>query len=296
MKAYQREIIVCIVVVMATILAVWFFFGTMEEEKTAVQTDLYSLIAPEPNALLAVNKPAVLTNVILKHQQLHDIFSSYLPDIYLSILQKTPSMPSTLFSFHSQGIVMYTHADGGFDLLIEKEVLKPLLGIYSPQKTVKDGITFTYYPESGRQFFGYYQHQGVFVASYSKKLLESVAQQQIKNKRSITKELDKTQQLADIHAPLNLIVPANKLDLYVNFNDSLQWRIHDKWLLADVFTNEGKVCCFGSQPYFASLDTLYNQMADTLSKRIETVFPQLHITPEIYHDDNMVYYTGCSPM
>ncbi|RHJ90501.1 hypothetical protein [Parabacteroides bouchesdurhonensis] len=296
MKAYQREIIICIIASLVTILAVWFFFGTVEDEKSVVQTDLYDVVAPSPNGLLVINRPNILTGIMLKHPKISEAFSTYLPDIYLSILQTTTIKPPILFSFHPQGVVMYSQTDGSLDAQIENDVLKPILGIYNPHKTIKDDIMFTYYPDAKNRFLGFYQYNDVFVASYSKKLLEEVATQQSKKKKILPREINKIRQFADKSAPINLYIPADILNLHININDSLQWRIYDKWLLTDIFTGEGNICYFGSQPYFAHLDTLYAPMADTLSKRIESYFPQLHITPEINHDENMIYYTGCSPM
>ena len=48
MKVYRREIVIIILTALATLSAVYYFFGDMKESKELVQTDLYTLTAPEP--------------------------------------------------------------------------------------------------------------------------------------------------------------------------------------------------------------------------------------------------------
>ena len=48
MMAYKREIVIFIITALATLSAVYYFFGDMEEGKNVAQTDLYTLTAPSP--------------------------------------------------------------------------------------------------------------------------------------------------------------------------------------------------------------------------------------------------------
>lgn len=132
--------------------------------------------------ILSVNRPAAFTKYILSRNSERDAFargSGYLS----SIIQNNRDLPWLLLSFHPQGVVFYAQAGNSLAGRIEKNTLQKSFGSFAPQKQKRNGITFTYYPDAGNRFFGYYQHEGIWVASYSKKLLEEVAQIQ-RNRQS----------------------------------------------------------------------------------------------------------------
>lgn len=296
MKKGVRDIISCIAAIAITVLAVWFYFQAIESERTTVQTDLYALIAPQPEAILAINRPALFTKVILSQEPVHKLIESHIPDIFLKIAGKHPALSFLLFSVHPQGTVLYAKANDEQAYQIETEIVKPLFNTYPPQFQKKNGITFTYYPDTENHFFGFYHHKGAFVASYSKKLLEAAAALQLKEKPVIAEDINEFRKLSDKNAPLNIAVPANPLNLYVPLNDSVTWVVRNQWLIADLFASENNLCCYGSLPYDTQLDTLYAPMADTLSLRLEKLLPALQITHEINQDGKRIYYTGCSPL
>ena len=294
MRIYRREIVIIILTALATLSAVYYFFGDMKESKELVQTDLYTLTAPEPEAILAVNRPSVFARIILTKEPVYQAFASKIPEIYLTIIRKNPEIASLHLSFHPQGIVMYAKADKSMSRHIEENVLKTAFKSFAPQQQTKGGITFTYCPDAGNRFFGYYQHNGVWVDSYSRKLLEEVAAIQRKQKNNQPKEQMLLRKTLDSNAPLNLMIQSKLLDLYVKANDSTLWRISDRWLGADLFESEGNICYFSSLPYHEPADTLFKTIGDTLSVRLEQHFPQLHISSQIYEENGKVYYTGCS--
>lgn len=296
MKTYRREIVICIATALATLAAVWFFFGNIEREKVATQTNLYSLIAPAPDALLAVNRPGTFAKAMLSRQSVYNAFSSEIPTVFLSIIQGQKDLSFILFTFHLQGVVLYAKASNQQVESIDKAVLRPLFNSFAPQTQTKDGITFTFYSDLGSRFFGYYQYNGIWVASYSKKLLEEVARQQTTGQISLSPEIKKIYRKLGRNAPLNILIQADKLNLYVTKGDSTQWRISNKWLSADLFTSEGTICYFGCLPYSGYADTLYTPLADTLSLRLNTRYPHLKFTSQANRDSMQVLFTGCSPM
>lgn len=109
----------------------------------------------------------------------------------------------------------------------EKHIAKGFRLVRSAE-TKKDGITFTYYPDTGNRFFGYYQHEGIWVASYSKKLLEEVAQIQRNRQSYLLPDQDRLRKSFDKNAPLNLMVQSDSLDLYVSLPDSTEWGIRKR--------------------------------------------------------------------
>lgn len=296
MKADKREIVTFVIAALATLMAVWFFLGKMQKEKETVRTDLYTLVAPASDAFLSVNRPAAFTKYILSRKPERDAFASKIPDIYLSIIQNNRNLPWLLLSFHPQGVVLYAQAGNSLVSQIEKNTLQKTFGSFAPQKQKRDGITFIYYPDAGNRFFGYYQHGGVWVASYSKKLLEEVAQIQRNRHSYLLPDQDRLRRSFDKNAPLNLMVQADSLDLYVALPDSTEWRIRNRWLGADFFMNENHLCYFGSLPYNATADTLYAPLGDTLALRLEQAFPQFKVSNQTTREEGRVFYTGCFEM
>ena len=69
MKEYRNEIIIALVSISGAILATWFFFFSIDEKKITVQSDLFSVVAPNPNALLCINRPSMLSKIILSDDQ-----------------------------------------------------------------------------------------------------------------------------------------------------------------------------------------------------------------------------------
>lgn len=294
MKAYKREIALFIITALATLSAVYFFFGDMKKGMDVAQTDLYTLTASSPEAILTVNRPAAFAKIILTKKPVYQAFAAETPEIFLSIIRKNTAIPALQLSYHPQGVVMYAKVDKEIAGHIENEILRNTFGSFEPQKQKKDDITFTYFPATGNRFFGYYQYNGIWVASYSKKLLEEVADIQKNNKSHLSKEQLEIHKNLDRNAPLNLMIQSEKLNLYVNTSDSTRWKINDRWLGADLFESEGNICYFSSLPYHAPADTLFRNIGDTLSLRLEQYFPQLHISSQSYEEDGKVYYTGCT--
>lgn len=294
MKDHRREIVIFILTALATLSAVYYFFGDMKKGMNVAQTDLYTLTAPSPEAILTVNRPAIFAGMILSKKPVYQAFASEIPEIFLSIIRKNKELSALQLSFHTQGVVMYAKADKNTVSHIESEILSSTFASFAPQKQTKGEITFIYFPDTDNRFFGYYQYNGIWVASYSKKLLEEVADIQRNQKNYLQKEQVKLRKTLDKNAPLNLMIQSEKLNLYVRTGDSTLWKISDRWLGADLFESEGNICYFSSLPYLAPADTLYRTIADTLSLRLEQRFPQLHISSQSYEEDGKVFYTGCT--
>lgn len=293
MKRHLRDTILCIAAAAITVLAVWFYFNAVEQKKTVAQADLYELVAPRPEALLVINRPEIFSKTLLAKEAVYKTLAMHVPEVFL-LIAKMEQAPSPLFiSLHPQGAVLYARADSEEARRIATYVLKPYFNTYAPQLQRKDGVDFTYYPDTGNRFFGFYEQNGAFVASYSKKLLEETAKQQAESKHIADEAIGNFRKQSDKNAPLNILVSANPLNLYVQLNDTATWAIQDQWLAADVFVGEGNLCCYGSLPYRAELDSLYAPMADTLSRRLEKLFPPMLIGHDINHDGKRIYYVGC---
>lgn len=295
MNAYKREIVIFIIAALATLSAVWYFFGKMEKTKTTAQTDLYTLVAPASEAVLGVNRPDIFAKYMLSDSSVRQVFASRIPPIYLSLIREYPGLPELLFSFHAQGVLFYTKATEAQVSRMEEHSIKKKFSSFAPQKQGIGPVTFIYYPDTGNRFFGYYQYNGIFVASYSRKLLEEVARIQTKPIRYLLPEQETIRRSFDRNAPLNLMFGSDSLNLYVTLSDSTEWRIRGHWLGADLFMSKGNLCYFGSIPYEPEADSLYTALGDTLSLRLKQLFPQLPaVTSQFSIDNGQVLYTGCN--
>lgn len=293
MKTKQRDITICILTLLVTALAVGYFFGSLDKQKTTEPTDLFSLAPRTPDAWLVVERPGVFARLMLSQPEIQALFAARIPAIYLTLIRQQPDLTKVLFSFHKQGVVMYAYSNESIAYRIDKEILSPAFNAYSPERQTEGEITFIYYPAATDRFFGCYQYRDVFVASFSRKLLEGVAARQQLPCIPAAEWRKQTVQ-PDMQAPVSLLVPAEALNLYVLANDSTEWRIRDTWLGADLFTREGHLCAIGAQPYHAVLDTFYAPMADTLSVRLEEAFPGFRFQTVADVGNEWVYFTVCS--
>lgn len=286
----RREIIFFPIAVIIVLSVIWFFFGNIENKKKTIQTDLYALTAPNPYAILAINRPVSFTKHMLASKPVYDAFTGKIPDIYLSLLSENKEQSTTLLSFHPQGIVYYSKTNTP----VGNKIPEKFFNSFAPQMQTKGDITFSYYPDTGNQFFGCFQYHNIYVASYSKKLLEEAADILASSPHTLSARQKQLRKTFDPNAPLNLMINSDSLDLYVKTGNTTEWRINDYWLGADIFMSEGNICCFGSVPYFQTSDSLYQALADTLTLRIEQIFPQFHIQNQINIEGENVYYTGCN--
>lgn len=293
MTTYQRDIAICILAALATAAVVGYFLGNLDKQKTVEPTDLFGLAPQTPDAWLVVERPDVFARLMLSKPEIRALFAAHIPAVYLTLMEEQPELKKVLFSFHKQGVVMYASADESMAYRIDKEILSPAFDAYSPERRREGKITFIYYPVATDRFFGCYQYRDVFAASYSRKLLEGVAERQ---QLPCIPASQWTGQTAGARqqAPVSLLIPARSLNLYVLANDSTEWRIRDTWLTADLFPREGRLCAIGAQPYHAVLDTFYQPMADTLSARLNQAFPGVRFHTQADVGNEWVYFTVCS--
>ncbi|MDR1555423.1 MAG: hypothetical protein LBS88_00110 [Tannerellaceae bacterium] len=285
MRGYLKEIFISIAAMLLMLLAITAYFKAVREEKTNSRSDVYALVPPNAHTLLAVNRPVVFNRMILNNPSLYRMFSGEIPEVFLSIIRGNQQMSLVVFSFHAQGVICYMQAGSKTAARITKEILPEKYKPYLPQQQIENGIDFYYYPDTENRFFGYYVYNGIWVGSYSRKLLERAAVQQLNGEVLLPAGMNDRRASFDTNAPLNIICQADELGI-----SSLEW------LSADLFVSEGKICCYGSLPYDALGDSLYRSIGETLSQRITARYPRLQLSFQISREDESVYLTGCSPI
>jgi hypothetical protein len=278
MKSYLKEILLSLASLLVLSLVITAYFKAMKEEKERRPDALYTLVPPNVRTLMAINRPYLFHEMILRHPALHPIFAAEIPEVFLSLLAADRPATRVVISFHPQGTLCCVQTDSRTAGWITEKYLPERFKSYSPQKQTGDGIDFYYYPDTGNRFFGYYVHRGIWVGSYSSKLLERAAGQQLKGEIQLPDGMDSLCGSFDTNAPLNLISPAGELGID-----------RAPWLSADFFVSEGTICCHGRLPY----DDAYESVGDTLSRRITEKYPSLRVTFQMSREEDALYYTGC---
>jgi hypothetical protein len=285
MRGYLKEIIISIVAILVMLMAMMAYFKAMNEEKANSRIDMYTLVPPTATSILAVNRPMVFSRMILNNPLLNKIFAREIPEVFLSVVRKGQQTAPIVFSFHPQGVLAYMQVGSKTAHTIANDILPEKFRPYSPQIQTGNGINFYYYPDAENHFFGYYIHNGIWVGSYSRRLLERAALQQEREEVLLPEEMKHLRTSFDTNAPVNIICPAGQLGI-----SSLSW------VAADLFISEGAFCCYGSLPHTAVDSSLYRSIGDSLARRIEARYPQLRVSFQTRIEKQSINLTGCSPM
>ncbi|MDH6534525.1 hypothetical protein D0T51_04685 [Parabacteroides sp. 52] len=295
MKNGQKEITVAIVAAVILLTAVWVFFDHIREKQKNEDIHLQNLIACKPDAVWVVNRPQALSTCIQAQADLFTPFTSSVPDVYLSLWQQF-AFPSVL-SFHPQGVLFYAQMGKGELEEIEKKIITPLFHSFQPTFQKKDAINLVFYPDTAHRFFGYYYHQGVWVASYSHKLLEETAKKQQNNIDTVGFGLDSVFTTLDRNVPLNVLFATHGSEWQQEAKgDSSSWHLTTPWWVTDVFSNEGNICFHGRLPLSFTTDSASLSLADTINARFSARFPALQFTTQIDGETDDIFYTTCCPL
>ncbi|MDF9829552.1 hypothetical protein [Parabacteroides sp. PF5-6] len=295
MKRYVREIFTALFLILALIAGILYFYQRIQAGKRTELINLHTLIASQPEMIIRLNRPQVVASLILTHKDVKSLFHSVVPGVFLSLIEQSPSSSTPLLSVHPQGILFYTKAEDKDVKRFEKEVFKRHFPAYHPTVEKKDDITYAFYPDTANRFFGYYHHEGVLVAGYNLKLLEEVAVRQQDILRDSTLSLQMERYSSDKQAPMNLFFPVSTFDLHFALNDSVTWHAGKEWFATDIFSSEGKICCYARLEMPQALDSLHLSLAaDTLSRQIERLLPDLEMESQWFQEDNLLNYTGCT--
>ncbi|MDR2388581.1 MAG: hypothetical protein LBD89_02195 [Tannerellaceae bacterium] len=281
MRAYLKEIILSLVAIAVMLMAIAAYLKVMNQEKANSRVDLFTLAPPTAGTLLVVNRPAVLARMMRNYPLLYTVFAQEIPPIFLSVLEEDQPIRSILFSFHPQGVLACMPVGSKTAHAIAHDILPEKFKPYLPQKQTENGVDFFYYPETKNHFFGYYIHNGIWVGSYSRRLLERAASQQQQGEVLLPREMEQLRTSFDPNAPMNIICPAGELGLGSG-----------AWVSADLFMSEGAFCCYGSLPYPVA-DSL---TGDALARRLEGKYPQLQLSFQIRREEESVALTACSPL
>lgn len=297
MRRLKEDIGIIVLSLLIAAVSASYFLGFLQREKEAETQDLYYLLPSQPKSVLAINQPTAFVHLLLEKTPGMDILQRWIPEAFLYLLRQEPETPFLLFSFHQEGVICYAKANKKQAEALEQDILRSYFSAYEPQEEILHDIRFRYYADTGSRFLGCYQHEGVWVASYSKRLLEQVVRKQLlPQEQSDEDELSPFFRQFDRNATANLLFPSDGWQIQVARHDTILWKYNLPWVCTDLFPSEGNICGFCSFPYAVPNDSLYEAMGDSLAIQLEALFPRLHVTPQTSQDSSEVYFTFCSPL
>lgn len=297
MRRLKEDIGIIVLSLLIAAVSASYFLGFLQREKEAETQDLYYLLPTQPKSVLAINQPTAFAHLLLEKTPGMDILQRWIPEAFLYLLRQEPKTPFLLFSFHQEGVICYAKANKKQAEKLEHDILRTYFSAYEPQEEILHDIRFRYYADTGSRFLGCYQHEGVWVASYSKRLLEQVVRKQLlPQEQSDEDELSPFFRQFDRNATANLLFPSDGWQIQVARHDTILWKYNLPWVCTDLFPSEGNICGFCSFPYAVPNDSLYEAMGDSLAIQLEALFPRLHVTPQTSQDSSEVYFTFCSPL
>lgn len=297
MRRLKEDIGIIVLSLLIAAVSASYFLGFLQREKEAETQDLYYLLPTQPKSVLAINQPTAFAHLLLEKTPGVDILQRWIPEAFLYLLRQQPETPFLLFSFHQEGVICYAKANKKQAEKLEHDILRSYFSAYEPQEETLHDIRFRYYADTGSRFLGCYQHEGVWVASYSKRLLEQVVRKQLlPQEQSDEDSLSPFFRQFDRNATANLLFPSDGWQIQVARHDTILWKYNLPWVCTDLFPSEGNICGFCSFPYAVPNDSLYEAMGDSLAIQLEALFPRLHVTPQTSQDSSEVYFTFCSPL
>ena len=297
MRRLKEDIGIIVLSLLIAAVSASYFLGFLQREKEAETQDLYYLLPTQPKSVLAINQPTAFAHLLLEKTPGVDILQRWIPEAFLYLLRQEPETPFLLFSFHQEGVICYAKANKKQAEKLEHDILRSYFSAYEPQEETLHDIRFRYYADTGSRFLGCYQHEGVWVASYSKRLLEQVVRKQLLPQEQTDEDsLSPFFRQFDRNATANLLFPSDGWQIQVARHDTILWKYNLPWVSTDLFPSEGNICGFCSFPYAVPNDSLYEAMGDSLAIQLEALFPRLHVTPQTSQDSSEVYFTFCSPL
>ena len=291
-RVYIGRIINGILLLAALSVVVWFIWQ-MNSKRTKASRELYQLVAADPELLLQVNRPELLRSLMLAQPAIHELFQQELPPLFMELVTGYPLRSAVLFSFHPQGVVCYTKISPDQFKQIQSFLVQKTTAWHAITENKPDAMPIHYYPAGGNQFLGLYYHEDILVASYSRRLLESAALSQQTNQKNLTYQAEQALLAVNQKAPLIVLFQADLLDLSVPFVFGGSRESGNRWLSADLFTHDNRICYFGTLPFYPEMETLYQPLNDSLKLKLETSFPMLELNCQVQTDAGKVYYSGC---
>lgn len=294
MKQHSKKILIYIFLFSAIALSLFYFFLSLQKRQMSEKINLFGLLLPESESILVLNQPEYL-NELLKNDTARLLLSETVPGKVLTLIKEIPENNIKILSFHGGEVLIYSHADRKKTEQLKLTLFTALSPYPAQEEIISGKIKAYFYALPGKRFFGYYTRNGVFVAGFSRKLLEKVALRQIlleKSKVVISSAWLTASRKLNRNVPLNLLFSTAPLRLSLCI-DSTERSLSDFTLAADLYYKKDRLCCFGSVPLIQLEDSLYFQLAEKISSQVERLYPRLKIKTFLEVENNQLFYSVC---
>ena len=264
MRRYQRELGFVLVAFLVVGSIVSYFFHQLKREKSETAATVYSFVPPHPEALLRIQETNTWLKLIAGGERERRLFEEHIPVFFFHLFEEIP-VHEVLFSFHAEGVVCLVKANP-LEAKRLSATTQHLLDNYPPKKQVIGTTQLSYYTDGPQRFLGTFYREGIWVASYHKRLLEQAGQ--------TTHSLP---HFPAASSTVNLLFPYDK-----------------EWMQANIYKSEGRLSAFLRFPVdtFPN-DSLQISLADTLQRRFchRLHLPLDSVTVESTSDDDALYLT-----
>jgi hypothetical protein len=278
MKSYRKEIVISITALLFLIFAIIAFIQLISARKTSLETNIHTLIPPNAEAVLQINRPDLLRQTAITEAGIYKALAGEIPPVFHEIISKI-RIKSALVSFQAQG-AMICIPDGDINSI--PRLLQQYFKGYKPQKQSLSDVDFHYFPDAGNRFFGYYIYNNVLVGSYSRKLLERTARQQIRSEQMIAEDLLAALESADRNSPASLVIPPSMISL-----EKIGEEHEINYICLDIFTSDGKICAYTHLPHLEAETKAH--LADFFHKK----YPHLNFAFQAAEEKNGAGITIC---
>lgn len=297
MEWKNKKTLIYLLFISAAFSCLLYLFRAIQKEKAPAKINLFSFLLPDSESILCINNPDSFIE-LLKNETADSLFSTAIPKNACMLLKQFPGNMAWILSFHQNEILFYSHINPSELTRVQQTVFASLSPYPAQEKSLNKSISIYFYALTGKKFFGYFEHNGVIVAGYSRKLLEKAALQQILAEKNKLKEQNPwiaISQKLNRKVPINLLFSTADLNLSlcVDSTEKAQCPLR---LTADIYYEKGNLCCFGSIPPIQMPDSLYHQLAERISQQVERLYPQLQVKTLLEIEGNTLFYTVCGKL
>ncbi len=241
--------------------------------------------------IIRVNRIEMFNEQLEKFPILHNSVLKEIPEIYFSLLRHQPKMQQVQISLHPQGVLFAATIHPKQQKELKKKILPALFPAYAPVIQEKYGIPVHYLSEPTNSFFGYFEIEGGWIGSYSRKLLEETLRQYITGKGHLGIPTVTIRNAMDANSPVNLLIKKEELGIIEKPGLSLADEV--PWMGSDLLFTKNNMCLFTVfSPAFAPSYSP-DSIAFILTEKISREFPSHSFSYQLEAEGDHYYYTGC---
>lgn len=274
MKNRRTNKVLTVLAITTIIGGTIFFLLQISKKKVNERIDLHSLVLPDFHGIIILNKPAELCAILKRQPQLEASFKELISEDYYRIISQL-KQSKAIISYYPKGTILLYQKQSKQDNAEDSF-------IGEPSYTIREkGVKCYYYPRSEKRYLGHFNYGNICIFSYSKKLLEAVAETKTSQPSPQENSLPLATERFDVSAILNI---------------SFYNKENVRWQTYDIFRHEDQVCCLLNYPRTEVSDSLLTSFGDSLSQRIIQRIPDIPLHTDYSTDSSTVYYTFCTQL